>query len=371
MDQREQFEQGLQPFGNSGPFTPNQTLLDRMRYYHVPGVSIAVINDGVLAWAQGYGVGAESTSAPVQTNTRFAAASITKVAIGLAVLRLVQQGRLDLDTNVNDYLTSWKIPDSPHTQQSKVTLRGLLSHGAGLSTFGFWAYRPSQPIPTLIDILNGAPTVNSVPVRSARPPNTEWHYSSGGYCVIQQLLIDVCQQPFPDLMADLVLTPLEMHNSVVALTPLADQWAVTAHGHDATGAPIAERWRAHPELASAGLWSTASDIAKFAIAIQRAHAGDSNAYLSPELIGQMLTPQISNWGLGVALDGAGFALRFTHGGAALGFRSYLSAYCQRGQGAVILTNGERGDHLCIEVLHALARVYGWPDYSHYMDKLQL
>lgn len=369
MTPREQFEHGLHAFGNRVAPDANHTLADRMAYYHVPGVSLAVIDKGELAWAQGYGWADAAT--PVQPDTRFCSASITKVAVGLAVLRLVQQGRLDMDTDANHYLTSWKIPDSIHTQETKITLRHLLSHGAGLSTFGFWGYRPSEPIPTLLQILEGAPPANSVPVRSARAPGTQWHYSSGGYCVIQQLLMDVCQQSFPDLMADLVLEPLKLTNSVFASHPSAEHAPLTAIGHDATGAPLTENWRAHPELASAGLWTTASDLAQLALAIQQAKAGIPNACLSPELTNQMLTPQISNWGLGVALDGSGAALRFSHGGAALGYRSYMVAYGKRGQGAAILTNGERGEHLCIEILHALARTYHWPDYYHFMDSLEL
>lgn len=369
MTPREQFERGLQAFGNRAAPDTNHTLAERMDYYHVPGVSLAVIEDGQLAWAQGYGWADAST--PVQPETRFCSASITKVAVGLAVLHLVQVGRLDLDTDADHYLTSWKIPESPHTQKTKITLRHLLSHGAGLSTFGFWGYRPNEPIPNLLQILDGLPPANSVPVRSARPPATEWHYSSGGYCVIQQLLIDVCRQPFPELMADLVLKPLGLENSLFAVQPPQSLWPVTAHGHDATGAAIADRWRAHPELASAGLWTTATDLAKLAIALQEARAGLLNACLAPELAREMFTPQLGNWGLGVALDGAGATLRFAHGGAALGYRSYLVAYCQRGQGAAILTNGERGDHLCIEILHSLARAYGWPAYAHFMDGLEL
>lgn len=168
-------------------------------------------------------------------------------------------------------------------------------------------------------------------------------------------------------MADLILSPLEMHESRFTVLPPPEEQALTACGHDATGAPIAEQWRAHPELAAGGLWSTPADIAKWMIAVQRSHADHGTALFTREITQQLLTPQISNWGLGPAIDGEGATARFTHAGGKLGFRSYMAGYCERGQGAVIATNGERGDHLGVEILHSLARVYDWPDYYHYLD----
>jgi len=367
MDRIEQFECGLQPFGNVEHRQPDQHLTDRMHYYGVPAVSIALINDGVLAWARAYGVRDVTTATAITPETRFPIASITKPIVGLAVFRLVQQGVLNLDVDVNHYLTSWRLPDSTHTQQAKVTLRRLLSHSAGTTVFGFWGYRPSRPIPTLLQVLDGLLPANSVPVRVTTPPGSRWSYSGGGYCIIHQALIDVLRQPFPALMTDLILAPLEMHASMFTVVPPLEYQAITAHGHDATGAPIAEQWRAHPELAAGGLWSTPTDIAKWVIAVQRSRAGASNTLLRPEPTQQMLTPQISNWGLGPAIDGRGTTARFAHGGGKIGFRSYMAAYCERGQGAIITTNGERGDHLCVEILHSLARAYDWPDYYHYLD----
>jgi CubicO group peptidase (beta-lactamase class C family) len=370
MGQREEFERGLRPLGNLDHQQADQDLTSRMRYYAVPGVSIAVIDQGVLIWAGAYGVHNASTAAPLTSQTRFPVASITKPIVAMATLRLVQHGVLDLDVDVNQYLTSWKLPASPHTRETPVTLRRLLSHSAGVTPYGFWGYRPSGPIPSLLQVLDGLPPANSAPVRVARLPGSRWSYSSGGYCIIQQLLSDVLRLPFPELMAELVLAPLEMRASDFMVVPSAETGAACAQGHDATGAPIAERWRAHPELASSGLWATAADLASWAIAVQRARSGATEGVLMPELVLQMLTPQSSNWGLGPAIDSTGTTARFTHGGAAIGFRSYLTAYCERGQGAVILANGERGDHLGIEIAHSLARAYGWPDYSHYLEPLE-
>lgn len=367
MDRIEQFERGLQSFGNIQHQQADQHLTDRMHYYGVPAVSIALIHDGVLAWTRAYGVRDRNSLTPVTPATRFPIASVTKPIVGLAVLHLVQQGVLDLDVDVNHYLTSWQLPESPYTQEAKVTLRHLLSHSAGTTVYGFWGYRPSGPIPTLLQVLDGIPPATTVPVRVSTPPGQRWSYSGGGYCIIQQLLIDVLQQPFSTLMTDLLLTPLGMQDSRFTVLPPPEEQAITAHGHDATGAPIAEQWRAHPELAAGGLWSTPADIAKWVIAMQRAHAGDNTTLLTRENTQQMLSPRLNNWGLGPSIDGEGATARFAHGGGKLGFRSYMVGYCERGQGAIIATNGERGDHLCVEILHSLARVYDWPDYYHYLD----
>jgi CubicO group peptidase (beta-lactamase class C family) len=367
MDRIQQFEHSLRPFGDINRQRTNHHLAERMLYYGVPAVSLAVIEDGKLAWARGYGARDGTASTPITPDTRFPVASITKPIVGLAVLRLVQQGVLDLDVDVNQYLTSWTLPDNRFTHQAKVTLRRLLSHSAGTTTYGFWGYRPSGSIPTLLQVLDGLPPANSVAVRVARLPGSRWSYSSGGYCIIQQVMMDVLRQPFPELMTELVLAPLQMRDSLFTVVPPPEYETIAAYGHDATGASLAERWRAHPELAAGGLWSTPTDMAKWAIAIQDTRAGANPGFLTQGLTRQMLTPQINNWGLGPAIDGMGATARFAHGGAKLGFRSYLVAYCERGQGAVITTNGERGDHLCVEILHSLARVYDWPEYYHYLD----
>src|SRR5438874_4040692 len=125
---------------------PCQMLQDRMNADHVPGVSVAVIHNGEIEWAQGFGV-VRLGGAPVTAETLFQAGSISKPVAAMAALRLVQEGKIELDEDVNRYLTSWKVP--PNGQwQPRVTLRQLLSHTAGLTIHGFPGYLPSRPIPT-------------------------------------------------------------------------------------------------------------------------------------------------------------------------------------------------------------------------------
>ena len=128
---------------------------------------------------------------PVTSETRFQAASISKPLSAMAALHLVQRGLLDLDANVNDALRSWQVPDNEHTREQLVTLRGLLSHTAGLSVLGFRGYAAGEDVPTLRQVLDGKPPANSEPVRVMREPGTSFSYSGGGYTVMQQLLEDV------------------------------------------------------------------------------------------------------------------------------------------------------------------------------------
>jgi CubicO group peptidase (beta-lactamase class C family) len=189
-------------------------LAERMKYYKVPGVSIAVINNGVIEWAKGYGVREYGTNFPVTVETLFQAASISKPIAAMASLRLVEKGKLNLDEDVNKKLVSWKMPENEFTKTEKVTLRGLLTHNAGLSVSGFPGYPThTNPLPTVLQVLDGSPPANTKPVRVIRIPGTQWSYSGGGITVMQQLLMDVSGKPFPALMKEAVLNKLKMKNS--------------------------------------------------------------------------------------------------------------------------------------------------------------
>jgi CubicO group peptidase (beta-lactamase class C family) len=338
-------------------------LADRMAYYKVPGISVAVINNGAIEWARGYGVAEAGTANAVTTETLFQAASISKPVAAMGVLRLVGEGKLDLDEDVNKKLASWKVPENEFTKEQKVTLRRLLSHSAGMTVHGFRGYAEGEPVPTLLQVLNGEKPANSAPVRVDVLPGSLWRYSGGGISVAQLLVTDVTGKSFPQFMQEAVLSKLAMAHSTYQQPLPKDLLAKAAAGHGDNGEVIKGKRHTYPEMAAAGLWTTASDLARFAIEIQKSKAGKSNKVLSAEMINQMLTIQSGDYGLGLGIRGAGKALNFSHGGSNNGFRCMMFAYAETGQGAVVMTNGDAGGQLGNELLYSIAREYGWADYQ--------
>ena len=347
-----------------GKLGSKANILDRMTHYGVPGLSIAVIHDGKVVWERAYGVTEAGSDEPVTPGTMFQVASISKPVTAVAGLVLVQNGSIGLDEDVNTRLESWMIPENDFTREHPVTVRGLLSHTSGFSgNDGVIEYVPGNPIPTLVQALNGEPPATTGPVRVTKPAGT-FNYSGSGYAVLQQLLIDVSEKPFHEFMRETVFLPLEMNRSTFDQTPpLAD----IAKGHHAGGEPISSGYRVYSGEAAAGLWSTAPDLAKFALSIQKAVSGESESLLTQEMVNQMLHPQLRDcvrcWGLGFELLGQGAASWFTKDGINVGFDSKLMAHSSSGYGAVVMTNGSLSFGLINEILDSIAAEYGWPDYS--------
>jgi CubicO group peptidase (beta-lactamase class C family) len=299
----------------------------------------------------------------VTPETLFQAASISKPISALAVLRLVQEGKLNLDEDVNVKLKGWRVPDNEFTMEQKVTLRRILSHSAGLTIDGFPGYPADEPLPKIAQILNGEKPANTKPVIVDIVPGAIWRYSGGGYTVMQLLLTEVTGKSFPDILDQEVLRPLGMSHStfVQPLPKSLRRGAATAYGSD--GMPIAGDFHTYPEMAAAGLWTTPSDLARAAIEVQKDYAGTSNMLLSKDMARQMLTHQKDNWGLGVSLAAADHPLRFGHGGSNEGFRCDFEAYIGSGQGIVIMTNANSGDAIIGEIKRAVAQEYAWPDFK--------
>lgn len=205
-------EQRIQRVENG--LTPEKaSIAERLKHYKVPGASVAVIAGGALEWARDYGVTSAEGGKPVTADTLFQAASISKPVAAMVALRLVEQGKLSLDEDVNVKLRSWKVPENEFTKTEKVTLRRLLNHSAGLTVHGFRGYGADEPVPSLIEVLDGKRPANSAAIRVDITPGSKGRYSGGGYEVMQQLVIDVTGRPFPQLARELVLAPLGMSHS--------------------------------------------------------------------------------------------------------------------------------------------------------------
>lgn len=340
----------------------DDVITTQMRERQIPGVAVAVIQDGKIVREQGYGFGDEAHKEPITPATLFQAASVSKPVAALGALHLVEQGRLSLDENVNSALRTWHIPDNHFTKIHPVTLRLILSHSAGLTVESFPGYRVGSAVPSLLQILDGRSPANTPPVRVDQIPGSKWRYSGGGYLVMQQMMIDITGQSFADYMEDAVLRPLGMSSSTFA-QPLPESLAShAAIGFtDAPRHAVEGRWRIKPELAAGGLWTTAGDLARFLLGIQRSLAGTSNPVISQSMTQQMLTRQNDDSGLGFFLGGN--PPRFGHNGSNPGFNAVTVGLCDTGEGAVILMNGNTDIEVLKNILvDAIADQYHWPGY---------
>ncbi len=337
------------------------SLEERMKHWKVPGLSVAVVKDFKLHWARSYGVKDSDTKEPVTTETLFQAGSISKPVAAMVALKRVQDGKIALDENINNKLTTWKLPENEFTAKKKVTLANLLSHTAGLTVHGFPGYAAGEKIPTLPQVLDGTEPANTAAVRVDMEPGTRFRYSGGGTTIAQLAIMDIEKKAFPDIAQETVLGPLKMTNSTYS-QPLSDEWRKkAASGHRNDGALVPGKIHVYPEMAAAGLWTTPTDLAKFAIEVQLSYAGKSNKILPKELIDKMVTPFMENVGLGFFIDKRGNSVYFGHDGADEGFRAMLLMHREKGYGAVVMVNSDNGQ-IMGEVMRGVAYAYGWDEF---------
>ena len=350
-----------------GSQTPNRqgldplTLQQVMDRFHVPGVGVAVIKDFEIHWAKGYGTADVEARTRVDTDTLFQAASISKPVAAMAAMRAVQDGHFGLDDDINTLLKSWKLPDSQFTRGHPVTPRSLMSHTSGLGDgFGFPGYHPSAPRPTLVEILNGSKPSNVGPVFMERPPFTAAKYSGGGVTLMQLAMADVLGRPYADMMQEVVLRPIGMTNSTYEQPLPAARDPHAARAHNGGGRAMDAKWHVYPELAAAGLWTTPTDLAKFAIEIQKTALGRSSRVLSRASVLEMLTPVgVGDYGVGLGLSKLGQGWYFGHGGSNWGFQCDLLVHRVKGYGVAVMTNGDNGRPVINEIRDRVAAAYGW------------
>lgn len=362
---RTDVENGLtkQTIVTDGSTGTKATIIDKMRLYKIPGISVAVIHNGNIDWSDGYGIADLQTKDSVTSKTLFQLASIGKVITALAALHLVKLGQLNLDENVNDKLKRWKIAENEFTATNKVTLRYLLSHSSGLADdYGFQGYAPDSEIPTLLQMLN-----------CQRPANTKKHldiktkpgqverYSGGGYLIIQLLIEDVTGTDFSEFVNKAIFKPLYMNNTTYDYRPDVNLGLKIASGHRGSGRPLRnKRYHIYPERGAAGPWSTASDIAKLVIELQKEYYNESELILNKDLISKMFSPEINNKGLGVNLKGLDHPEAFWHAGQNLGYTGLFYGLITQRSGAVVLLNSDGGTELMQEFITSVAHAYDWP-----------
>jgi CubicO group peptidase (beta-lactamase class C family) len=334
-----------------------------MAIHHTPGLSVVVADHGRILWAKAYGFADLAAHKKVQPGTLFQAASISKPVAASAAMQLVQEGKLSLDADANTELKSWRIPDSPLTKDAPITLRGLLTHTAGLTVHGFPGYAAGEPIPTLVEVIEGKPPANTPPVVVDHKPGTNWSYSGGGISIAQLMMIDATGETFPALMQKRVLGPAGMSASTYEQPLPAARRGEAAHAYLADGTAVKGAWHTYPEMAAAGLWTTPGDLAKWAMALQDAYAGRSTRLMSQASAKTMLTPGLGDWGIGIEVKGEGEAKHFSHSGGNFGFRSYLVGWTSGGHVIAVMDNGDDGYPVIQAVTEAIARHYGWTGYE--------
>ena len=344
-------QQGFDPY----------TLTEMMDRMHVPGVSVAVIKDYKIHWAKAWGVADAESGAPVTPDTMFQAASISKPVAAMASLKAIQEGKFGLDQDVNTILKSWRMPDSDFMHDKPVTPRELMSHTSGTGDgFGFPGYPPSAALPSVPQILDGLPPSNVGKVRLERPPMTGYKYSGGAVMIEQLALTDAVGKPFAEIMREWVLGPIGMTNSTYEQPLPPERQKQAARAHNGGGRPMDAKWHVYPEQAAAGLWTTPSDLAKFAIEVQMELLGKSQRVLTQKIAQEMVTPiGVGPFAVGFTIEKQGEGWYFSHGGSNWGFQCDLFAHRAKGYGVVVMTNSDSGGRLTREVRDRLARAYGW------------
>lgn len=351
---------------NAGMFQPDSTqlanpkrLTERMEYYKVPGVSISVINDYQIEWNKAFGIMDANTNDPVTTESIFEAASTSKFITAVLVLHFVQQGVIDLDQNVNNYLKSWRVPENEFTQKEKVTIRRLLTHEAGLPMTNF-GYDENIGIPTLINVLNGESPALNKPAIPEFIPGSQWQYSNVGYDVIQLLLEDVIGISFQLLTQEVIFDPLGMNNSTFIYPLDSERKKHEAMPHNSEGISL-EPVMHLTAVAHGGLMTTPNDLAKFTQEIMYSYQGKSEKIISQKTVKLLFNkeyvfdPNIFGLplieGLGVFIMGEGKDLLFMHPGNNFpGLNCRLIGWPNRGTAAIIMTNGEKGELLAKEII---------------------
>ncbi len=337
-------------------------IRERMVHYGVPGLSIAVIHDFEIVWVKSYGVMDSTTMEEVSNETLFQAGSISKPVAAMGALKAVMDGKIELENPINDYLSSWKVPENEFNQEEKVTLGRILSHTAGLTVHGFLGYTIHQDVPSLVQILDGEAPANSPAIRVFREPGIDYKYSGGGFTIMQQMMIDQYGKSYPEIQQDLVLGPLGMTHSTYEQPLPPEKLQKAAAGYLPNRTMTTGKRHTYPEMAAAGLWTTAEDLAKFALDLQLCIQGKECKVLSQEWADQMTNAYFDDYvGLGIFLDIRGGEIHFQHGGWDEGFTANMIAHREKGYGLVILTNANKPP-FNQELTRAVARAYEWDKF---------
>lgn len=325
----------------------NININERMEYYNVSGLSIAVIENGQISKSECYGLLEAGTNKNVKSSSVFNACSISKFLTSILVMKLTEQGILDLDEDVNIRLSSWKVPDNELTKNNKVTLRNLLSHQSGIiDSEGSFTELNSIKVPSMVELLEGRTSYCRVPIEVQYEPGSDFQYSDAGFCIIQQLIEDVTGKPFKEVIKELIFQPLRMNNSTLEMTLSEEEREDFSCGHNKNGGLVDGKYPIYPYPAASGLMTTPSDLAILVIELINSLKGESKIGLSSRKAKEMINSQgCKEWtGLGLFLDGSDQEIEISSLGWGVGYQCMMVAYPYLETGIVILTNTDLGVH---------------------------
>ena len=338
---------GLHPIGEVGEhasldeFTAhlNQRIPALMKVFNIPGVNIALVHKGETVWSEAYGYADLQAGTKMTTDAYVQAGSISKAVTAWGVMKLVEQGRIELDSPVRQYIQQWQFPVSQHSWD-EVTVRQLLTHTAGLPLGDiFERYTPQEDRPSLKESL-------SKQVILRQQPGSSFVYSNIGYNLLELLIEEVSGMAFAEYINAEIFIPLGMDNS--SFTWSEDFNSAIPYGHDAKGKAVPVH--VYPEKASGGLFASLGDIATF-VSAGMTSFNHSDEALSPENIAAIYTPMVDvpgfyglvfkSYGLGHFMESLNGTWAVSHGGQGYGWMTHFHSVPETGDGIVILTNSQR------------------------------
>lgn len=341
------------PIEVASPLDELDSLINQLLEKHqVPGISMALLTDGQLHSTKTYGLVQLGEDTPISTNSMFSVGSVSKVGNALLTLRLVEEGLLDLDTDVNTYLKDWQVAESQFTRERPVTLRTLLSHTAGCTVHGFDDFLPEEELPTTLQILQGSGPAKNQRVYVDFPVGSRFRYSGGGITVIQAIIEAVTDLPYHEAAHQWLFAPLGMERSSYQ-NPLPASFGDIAKAHDRNGQPTAlpRGYESMPEAAASGLWTTPSDLASLLTKLMSAYDEEQSDFLSRDLIEDMISPEPNSaYGLGPEIEDRDGTTVVYHDGANNSYRAHFKLFWQDRSGYVVFTNGNQGLALIRELL---------------------
>lgn len=338
------------------------SITDKMSAYKIPALSLAVIHQGNIEWADIYQNKHFSESQNLNCTSLFQAASLSKPVTFLAAVRMHSAGEIDLDKNIQSYLKDFVLPQGKQTEDNPVTFRNIFSHTSGISPGGYEGYANDLALPSDLDILKGSPGVNSTAIAVIAQPNTTLAYSGGAYTLAELALQDIYNDSFANIMKRWILEPVGMDQSDFSQPLPPSKFEQAAKGYTQSGEVLNGGWHNYPEQAAAGLWSNSIDMAKFLVEIYKAYQGKSTLF-SQSGIQSLISHEQDGLAYGFIVDKSGGGIAITHYGGNAGYRTGMTIDLTTGNGLVYLINSDNGGSLGNELLLSASQVYGWQHFK--------